>query len=155
MPRSVVRGFGGETHISQGSFDQKETVVRRIWQVALAFVVTLGGLVVAESPALAAGGGCNHFTPSGWSTDVCISARGNTVYPDFYINSKPSGTCTFKYYLEKPSGEQQVASGSCTLGHHGQYPVVVSSGPLLCYFSILDLTQGSTKISQRSPSWCY
>lgn len=138
--------------------------MRKIAKLGLALAFSLTSVFAGVSPAMAAddNGGCRHFS-SPDNIDLCLSARGNTVYPDFYINSRRAGTCTFSYYLAKPTGSQKVASGSCANnGHYGQYPVVVSSGPGLCYSTFIDIKVGSSTASYNgggsgtvTDRWCY
>ena len=122
----------------------------------LAFAATMvAGQVQAQA---APAGGCNTYNPGAvWSYAVCISARGNTVYPDFYMyRTDFADNCTVKFYLVKGSGDEKLWSANCKdvlLGHYGPYPRAVSTGPGICYRSKLVIT-GVSSNRQLSPQVC-
>ncbi|WP_018352254.1 hypothetical protein [Longispora albida] len=71
---------------------------RKLATVALAALLAGGFVATAANPAAAAGGGCNNKSQNGWSIGTCQADDGVYVYPDFYINAKPSTPSTCKAY---------------------------------------------------------
>ena len=92
---------------------------------ALAGVTAAAGVLVAASPAMAAGGGCIDHLRSGWNVGVCISAP-NRVYGDFYVNTR--GSLGSKCSIDMQIYEYDIAGNwwaivavrtdGCNTGHH-------------------------------------
>jgi hypothetical protein len=115
-------------------------------------------IVAAQAPAQASGGGCNTYDARPvWQYAICISQRGNTVYPDFYIyRSDFSANCTATFYLMKPNGTEKLWSARCdrvTLGHYGPWARSVATGPALCSRGKLVIT-GVPSHYQLGPQVC-
>ena len=98
---------------------------RRWTALATVGVTAVAGVLVAASPAMAAGGGCIDYIRNGWNVGSCISAP-NRVYGDIYVNTRGSlGTkCSIDIVIDQYDVNQrlegQVASRTdgCYPGHH-------------------------------------
>lgn len=126
-------------------------------------VSALVAMGLVASPAQAASpGGCANKWSIGFNVDSCISGRGATAYPDFYLNNKPASfgsDCALRAELRKPGNvNQRLWSGTCrgtALGHHGQWPTNVAIGPGLCYHTRVVVTNFENSGLIESPNLCF
>lgn len=122
------------------------------------FTMSAAVLFATASPAAAAG--CARGSAAGFTIDVCISANGSQLRPDFYLVAKPANPpagCRITSFLRGATNIQNAQYPCSTpLGRKGPWPRFVAIGPGLCYLHdvVLQPTNGSL-FTFRSPPVCF
>ena len=100
----------------------------------------MAGVVLAPGVANASsGGGC---VTQGY-IEACISASGKYVEPDFYVLSSIPGCSELGIWVYDDTTNGSISQsfpGTCTVGHHGPYPLLGTNGH---QYHVLAFSQGT------------